>query len=108
MRIRITDTAIPSRSYSVPFAQPFRSLSYADQSLAFIARALIKNPPLLILDEPTRRLDEAIYHAGLDLIENIGRTGISTIPCVSHRRDEYRPFLTQHLIMDRYRVGGEN
>jgi molybdate transport system ATP-binding protein len=88
--------------------RPFRSLSYADQRLALIARALIKNPPLLILDEPTQGLDDANRYAVLDFIEKIGCAGISTILYVSHRRDEYRPFFTQHLIMDQYRVGGEN
>ncbi len=33
--------------------KPFRRLSYADQRLCLIARAMIKMPPLLILDEPT-------------------------------------------------------
>jgi molybdate transport system ATP-binding protein len=88
--------------------RPFRSLSYADQRLALIARALIKNPPLLILDEPTQGLDDANRYAVLDFIEKIGCAGISTILYVSHRRDEYREFFTQHLIMDQYRVGGEN
>ncbi len=85
-------------------AQPFKGLSFADQRLALIARALIKAPPLLILDEPTQGLDEANRTAVLDFIEDVAAKGITTIVYVSHRRDEQRSFFVQHLDMDRFAV----
>lgn len=87
-------------------AQPFKGLSFADQRLVLIARALIKAPPLLILDEPTQGLDEANRTAVLDFIEDVAAKGITTIVYVSHRRDEQRPFFVQHLDMDQFAVEG--
>ncbi len=76
---------------------PLRDLSYADQRLALIARALIKLPPLLILDEPTQGLDSANRKALLDFLEQIAMENLSTILYVSHREDEFRSFFTHHL-----------
>lgn len=84
--------------------KPFRSLSFADQRLALIARALIKGPELLIMDEPTQGLDEANRNAVLAFIEKIATEKVSTILYVSHRQDEYRSFFTRHIHMDDYTV----
>jgi molybdate transport system ATP-binding protein len=70
----------------------FRQLSYANQRLVLIARALIKVPRLLILDEPTHGLDEPNRKAVLDFLEQVARENLSTILYVSHRRDEFRDF----------------
>jgi molybdate transport system ATP-binding protein len=71
---------------------PFRQLSYANQRLVLIARALIKVPRLLILDEPTQGLDELNRKAVLDFLEQVAKENLSTILYVSHREDEYRDF----------------
>jgi len=76
---------------------PFRNLSYADQRLALIARALIKVPRLLILDEPTQGLDEANRKAVLDFLEGVAKKNLSTILYVSHRRDEFRDFFKSRI-----------
>ena len=78
---------------------PFRQLEYAQQRLVLIARALIKLPRLLILDEPTQGLDESNRKAVLDFLENVAREDLCTILYVSHREDEYRSFFKQHLKM---------
>ncbi|WDP90225.1 MAG: ATP-binding cassette domain-containing protein [Desulfobacter sp.] len=80
---------------------PLRTLSYADQRLVLIARALIKLPPLLILDEPTQGLDQANREALLDFLEAVAGERLSTILYVSHREDEYRNFFATHLKLDR-------
>lgn len=82
--------------------KPFRRLSYADQRLCLIARAMIKMPPLLILDEPTMGLDESSRETLLDFLERIAETEISTILYVSHREDEFRPFFKQHIDLTNY------
>ena len=81
---------------------PFRRLSYGEQRLCLIARALIKMPRLLILDEPTQGLDQANRHNLLDFLEQIARHQRSTILYVSHRSDEFRPFFKQHLDLSQY------
>jgi molybdate transport system ATP-binding protein len=79
---------------------PFRRLSFAEQRLVLIARALIKRPKLLIFDEPTQGLDDIHRHALLDLLENIADQKLSTILFVSHRKDEHRPFFRRHIRLD--------
>jgi molybdate transport system ATP-binding protein len=76
---------------------PFRRLSFAEQRLLLIARALIKGPKLLILDEPTQGLDGGNRETFLDLLEKAAREKLATIVFVSHRYDEHRPFFRQHL-----------
>lgn len=78
---------------------PFRSLSYADQRLTLIARALIKLPDLLVLDEPTHGLDRANRNAILDFLGQVASEQLSTILYVSHREDEFRNFFVSHIRM---------
>lgn len=81
--------------------KPFRQLTYAQQRLLLIARALIKVPRLLILDEPTQGLDQANRNGLLDLLEQVAADRLCTLLYVSHREDEYRSFFQQHLVMGR-------
>ena len=78
---------------------PFRDLSYANQRLVLVARALIKLPKLLILDEPTQGMDELNRKAILDFLEAVAEEQISTILYVSHRKDEFRNFFSQQVRM---------
>ena len=75
----------------------FQSLSYGEQRLVLIARALVKCPALLILDEPTQGLDEINRHRLLNFLEHIAKMGRSTILFVSHRKDEFLPLFQQHV-----------
>lgn len=79
---------------------PFRRLSFAEQRQVLIARALIKGPKLLILDEPTQGLDDGNRHALLILLEEIAARNLCTILFVSHRQDEHRPFFKQQIRLD--------
>jgi molybdate transport system ATP-binding protein len=65
----------------------FATLNEGQQCMVLIARAMIKHPPLLILDEPTHGLDD--YNASIlsALINKIAAEGDTTIIYVSHRKE---------------------
>ncbi len=81
---------------------PFRRLIFAEQRLVLIARALIKRPKLLILDEPTQGLDDGNRNTLLDLLEEIAARNLSTILFVSHRKDEHRSFFRLQIHLDEH------
>lgn len=84
--------------------KPFRQLEFSEQRLILIGRALIKNPPLLIFDEPTQGLDDKKRYKLMELLGHIAADKLSTILFVSHRTDEYRPFFSRKIQLDAYRV----
>lgn len=63
----------------------FQNLSTAEQRLILIARAMIKHPPLLILDEPLINLDNRETAIIVALINKIAKESDTTILFVSHR-----------------------
>lgn len=66
----------------------FQSLSYGQQRLLLIARALIKQPVLLLLDEPCQGLDYLNRKIVLQALSIIAKQGLSQIVYVSHHDDE--------------------
>jgi len=81
---------------------PFRRLTFAEQRLVLIGRALIKRPKLLVLDEPTQGLDDGNRSNLLDLLEEIAARKLSTILFVSHRTDEQRSIFSKQIQLDTY------
>lgn len=69
----------------------FRDLSYGEQRAILIARAAIKQPPILILDEPCHGLDTEHRDRILHLLEKIAETGASTLLHVTHDETEVLP-----------------
>ena len=67
---------------------PFNNLTTAEQRLVLIARAMIKHPPLLILDEPLINLDNQGTAIIVNLINKIVAESNTTILFVSHREVE--------------------
>ena len=78
---------------------PYKQLSYGEQRLVLIARALVKQPALLILDEPTQGLDEVNRHRVMFFLEHLSSQKRTTIIMASHRLDEQLPFFSQHLAL---------
>ncbi|HWZ90492.1 MAG TPA: ATP-binding cassette domain-containing protein, partial [Polyangiaceae bacterium] len=65
-------------------AEPFLQLSYGEQRVALIVRAVIKRPKLLILDEPCHGLDARHREEVLTIANYIGEHAESTILYVTH------------------------
>ena len=67
--------------------QYFHELSQGQQRLIMCVRAMIKHPPLLILDEPTTGLDD--YHAAqvVHLVNKMAADSHCCIVFVSHRNE---------------------
>ncbi len=77
--------------------RPFNQLSFGDQRLVLIARAMVKHPPLLILDEPCLGLDDINRQLVLALIEKICLGSDTTVLYVNHRLQDKIAGIDQHL-----------
>jgi molybdate transport system ATP-binding protein len=63
-------------------------LSAGQQRMILLARALIKNPPMLILDEPCQGLDDEQTEYFRELVSVLCETFEKTLIYVSHYRQE--------------------
>jgi len=74
---------------------PFRFLSEGQQRLVLLVRALVKNPPLIVLDEPCQGLDAANRARVLHALDSICGKNKTTLLYVSHYAEE-RPHCIDH------------
>lgn len=65
----------------------FAYLTPGQQRMVMTARAMIKNPPLLILDEPTAGLDDESAALFIALVNKIAEESNTAIVFVSHRTE---------------------
>ena len=80
----------------------FQSLSFGDQRLLLIVRAMVKHPTLLILDEPCNGLDEINRLKVLALLGIIAKGGESTLLYVNHHSEDRIDGIGQVLNMQDY------
>jgi len=69
----------------------FTRTSYGEKRLALIARAMVKSPELLILDEPCQGLDGANREKVLALMEGIGERTETGLIYITHHEEEMIP-----------------
>jgi len=82
----------------------FNQLSNGEQRLILLARALVKNPPLLILDEPCQGLDQEMSAWFISLINDICIRMEKTLVYVSHYEEEIPACVTFTLKLEQGRI----
>lgn len=84
----------------------FDQLSFGEQRLALLARAMVKSPPLLILDEPCIGLDGAHKQQLIALVNRIAAQGHTQILYVTHVAEELPACINQWLQLVPHENGG--
>jgi len=77
----------------------FSKLSYGEQRVLLIARAMVKHPPLLLLDEPCLGLDDANRQLVLALTERICDEGNTTLVYVTHHDEDTIRNISNELVL---------
>ena len=84
----------------------FQNLSQGEQRLVLLARALVKSPLMLILDEPCQGLDRIARQRLLDILDWMGREAVTCLLYVTHYPSEIPACTTNVLRFEMSTAGG--
>ena len=79
--------------------KPFLQISSGEQRLVLLARAFVKDPQLLILDEPLHGLDLWNRRLAKDIIKTFCQRRGKTLIMVTHYQEELPNIITNHLFL---------
>jgi molybdate transport system ATP-binding protein len=88
--------------------QLLHHLPLGKQRLVLLARALVKNPPLLILDEPSQGLDEEQSALFKNIIEQICEHSNKTLIYVTHLKTEIPSCVSKFIQLEKGRIVSNN
>jgi molybdate transport system ATP-binding protein len=83
---------------------PLQQLSLGRQRMSLLARALVKNPPLLVLDEPCQGLDDSQVRYFNQLIDQLCTRFNTTLLYVSHYQQQLPACINHWLVLENGRV----
>ena len=89
---------------SALLARPYYSLSAGEQRLVLLARALVKQPRLLVLDEPGQGLDPVHVERFLEKLDSLCGAQPTTLLYVTHRPEELPRSVSRVLRLERGKV----
>jgi molybdate transport system ATP-binding protein len=81
-------------------------MSYGEFRKVIIARALVKGPALLLLDEPFSGLDAPSKKDFAQFLGKISQDSVSVI-LVAHHRDEIIYSISHVLVLDRGQIAAQ-
>lgn len=81
--------------------EAFGSLSGGEQRLVLLARALVKQPPLLVLDEPCQNLDKKNRERFLKLLDELCADSATALVFVTHLRGTMPKCIKHKLLLTR-------
>jgi molybdate transport system ATP-binding protein len=84
--------------------RPLLELSQGTQRLVLLARALVCNPELLVLDEPCQGLDALHTERVTSAVDRVATEGRASIIYVTHHEEEIPSCITRILRLDAGRV----
>ena len=84
----------------------YHEISFGQQRLVLLARAMVKQPQILILDEPCVGLDEFHRILILDILDKIAEQFTTSILYVSHIEDEKPLCINRRLTFKRNATSG--
>lgn len=87
-------------------AKPMEEMSTGEVRRILIARALVTDPPALLLDEPTTGLDIVTRQRFLQTIEQLATQG-KTILLVTHHLEEIIPAVQRVILLQQGRIVGD-
>ena len=103
LRQRIADIAVELRLSDL-LGRPYGKLSAGQKTRVSLAKALINEPELLLLDEPTASLDPDTADWVRGYLEDYQRTSGATILLASHNMGEVERLCSEVMMMRRGRI----
>ncbi len=77
-----------------------KDVSIGQQRMLLLARALVKNPPLVILDEPCQGLDVEQSNQFISIVDALMHNNERTLIYVSHRKDQIPQCINHAMLLD--------